>query len=260
MSRSRVLWYKNLIVNRVDNQLSEGFDDSQGISPQRETIATISLFFAGENRRYTASCFPASWSWSEGRRGDSSEAMMVADTLRVLSHINNLESFHKLTCLFFQRCAGPVPAWERKFCDLNGESEFSSLSLAFYRATGIDCKMSPWGHASGCKIWHCLFAFGWECPKVRNLSGVCRHLPVPTFFIIIRKTLLITVQQVNPTTKTYGGPYLWILSQAPLPLPSSMSTIPSSLKDGHDGEEATAVLVDQDELQLVICVVGMTGS
>lgn len=43
-----------------------------------------------------------------------------------------------------------------------------------------------------------------------------------------------------------------------LPLPSSMSTIPSSLKE--DGGEATAVPVDQDELQLVICVVGMTGS
>ena len=37
-----------------------------------------------------------------------------------------------------------------------------------------------------------------------------------------------------------------------------MLTNPSSFKD--DGGEATAVLVDQDELQLVICVVGMTGS
>ena len=43
-----------------------------------------------------------------------------------------------------------------------------------------------------------------------------------------------------------------------LPLPSSMSTIPSSLKE--DEGEATAVLVDQDELQLVICVVDMSGS
>ena len=77
MSRSLIL-YENLIV-RLDNQLTEGLDDSQGMRPQRETIATISLFFAGENRRYTTSC--ALWSWSEGRRGDSSEAMMVADTL-----------------------------------------------------------------------------------------------------------------------------------------------------------------------------------
>ena len=37
-----------------------------------------------------------------------------------------------------------------------------------------------------------------------------------------------------------------------------MSTIPSSVKLVDDGE-ATAVLVDQDELQLVICIVGMTG-
>ena len=65
----------------MDNQLTEQFDDSQGMSPQRETIARISLFFAGENRRYTASCSPALRSRSEGRRGDSSEAMAVADTL-----------------------------------------------------------------------------------------------------------------------------------------------------------------------------------
>jgi hypothetical protein len=76
----------------VDNQLTERFDDSQGISPQREIIATISLFFAGENRRYTASRSPALQSRSEGRRGDSSEAMMVVDTGRVLVHCTKVRN------------------------------------------------------------------------------------------------------------------------------------------------------------------------
>lgn len=63
-----------------------GFVDSQGMSPQRETIARISLFFAGENRRYTASCFLALWSWSDGRRGDSSEAMI---DVNIHSHLHD---------------------------------------------------------------------------------------------------------------------------------------------------------------------------
>jgi hypothetical protein len=45
------------------------------------------------------------------------------------------------------------------------------------------------------------------------------------------------------------------------PTPSSgMSITSGSPKDANDGGEATVVLVDQDELQLVIYAVGMTGS
>ena len=61
---------------------------------------------------------------------------------------------------------------------------------------------------------------------------------------------------LNIKCQTRVQPLRYKVSQVPL-LSSSMST---SSKGVDDGAEAPTVLVDQDELQLVIDVVDMTGS